>query len=55
MKTEWKRTELSSTTFFFIFFAEAEMDTETPETNMKTNINGNRHGPNMAWTWTKSG
>jgi hypothetical protein len=31
---------------FSYFFAEAETNTETPKTNMKTDIIGSRYGPN---------
>jgi hypothetical protein len=39
---------------FSYFYAEAEMNTETPETNMKTDTSGNRHGKygaNMDEKW----
>jgi hypothetical protein len=40
---------------FYFFYAEAETNTESPETNMKTDTSGNRHGTNTARTQTKSG
>jgi hypothetical protein len=40
---------------FSYFYAEAETNTETPETNMKIDSSGNRHGTNTARTRTKSG
>ena len=46
MKTERIRTELSGATFVFIFFTEVKTNTETPETNMKTNIVENKYRPN---------
>ena len=50
MKTERIRTELSEATFVFIFFTEVETITETPETNTKTNIIGNKYISNTVWT-----
>ena len=50
MKTEWKLTKLSATIFVFIFFAEAEMNTKTPEMNTETNTTGNRYGANTERT-----
>ena len=50
MKTERKRTELGATIFIFIFFAEAEMNMETPEMNTETNTTGNRYGANTERT-----
>jgi hypothetical protein len=48
-------TELSSATFVFIKkFAEAEIDIEILKINTETDIDGNRHGLNTAWTRTKS-
>jgi hypothetical protein len=40
---------------FSYFYVEAEMNTEIPETNMKMDTSGNRHGTNMARTRIKSG
>ena len=50
MKTERIRTELSGTTFVFIFFAEAKTNTETPETKTEANIVENRYKANAART-----
>jgi hypothetical protein len=42
--------------YLFLYFSvKAEIDTETPKTNIKTDINGNKHRPNMARTRAKSG
>jgi hypothetical protein len=40
---------------FSYFYAEAEINTETPETNMKTDTSENRNGTNTVGTQTKSG
>jgi hypothetical protein len=40
---------------FYIFYAEAETNTETTETNMKTDTFENRNGTNTIRTRTKSG
>ena len=50
MKTARKRTELGATIFVFIFFAEAETNTETPEMNTETNTTENTHGVNTERT-----
>jgi hypothetical protein len=39
---------------FSYFYAKAETNTETPETNMKTDTFGNRNGTNTVQTRTKS-
>jgi hypothetical protein len=39
--------------FFSYFYAEAEMNTETPETNMKMDTSENRNGTNSVRTRTK--
>jgi hypothetical protein len=40
---------------FSYFYAEAEMNTQTPETNMKMDTSENRNGTNTVRTWKKSG
>jgi hypothetical protein len=40
---------------FSYFYAEAEMNTETPETNMKTDTSENKNGINTVRTRMKSG
>jgi hypothetical protein len=39
--------DLSGATFVFIFLCGSEINTETPETNMKIDIFENRHEMNM--------
>jgi hypothetical protein len=52
--TKRKRTELSGHLFSY-FYAEAETNTETPETNMKMDTSENRDGTNTVRTRMKSG
>ena len=53
MKTTRIRTELSGATFVFILFTEVKTNTETTETNTKTDIAGNRYRSNTARNGTE--